>query len=815
MYELNTKTEYISNIRIHFLYCLLYGLSILAALWQHGHAMFTCVILCITLPVLIVPLIKPFRNELTRSIMQITFPLLALFWLMFRLVNRVPSDKFLIESLTLAGYAFSFTLCKKDRAYFLLICGILLIYGAVYPRGIFIHLIPVITIVILLIFYLSRANALCQTSDLPESKAVSRFSWMYMIPQVILMILLTIGLFLLMPSEDATQSGYFTSNINNNQNYSPPKMQDWFKTQKIQQSPSGTRQMSGRNPSTLAKFSNILVSAAGGKGTFNPSGDGAGLPGNDLLFTVNSDTKLYWLVNLYDTYDGKKWKMSKKLKKQRFRHKWDFQKACISASQAFVIRKWASRSLPSAFMATYYSFPLKKLQVEKTFFGRRLQEGEHYPEVPFQYTTHALIPYAQADPELANQLWWERIPKKDYLKLPKDKISTRLKQKARGLTRHAISDYDKAIALRDYLRNNFDYLQTAQPTPDGYESADYFIFELKEGHCEYFASAMVVLARLSGLPARIATGYSPGNFNIMTKQFEVYEYHAHAWTQIFIEGKGWLTFDPTPPGEIISRTTPLGIGSLKDPFGDEWQVKPPELASLVQQKVSPINKMQSLNLEEAIAEAKKSRNSALKQFMMQIPTDGNELQDTFAQLKASIGNEKSFLFRALTSFKTNFNAFINTLVSVFKAIGMFFYGINGIIVLVILILAFPAYLLVLKIIKFIKTIIKRRQCEELFNDAVKNMAIAPNKCIESCYNATRNLLEIAGYPNENKLELFDYGTSLQKENLQLSKDVLAVFYIYSQMSYSTIKPKITDSEHALHRSLLVRTQIDQKRFSLF
>ena len=804
MYELNTKDEFISDMRLHILYCLLYGCSIIAALWQHGHAVFTCVVLILVFPMMILPFFKFFRNELTRSIMQISFPTVAGIWLVFRIINRVPSGQFLMESLTLAGLAFSFTLCKKDRAYFLLISSVLLMYGSVYPRAIFIHLIPLIMILVLLIFYLSRTNALCQSAKIPESKAVSKFSWLYLIPQTALMVLIAIFIYMLLPSEDSTSGGYLNSDFNNNTNYSPPEIRNWFKTKKIKTGKTGKMMVSGEDPSAISKKSDKLVSASGEEASFSPNGDGAGLPGDDLLFTVKSDVKLYWLVNLYDTYDGTKWKISKRMKKQRFKHNWDFSRCCIASFQTFEIKKWHTRSLPAAFLPSYFSFQNSKLAIDETFFGRKLSDGEHYPQLPFRYTASSLVPYAEADLKDPSILWWEKIPKKQYLKLPKNKISRRLNRKVREITENSLTDFSKAMALRDYLRNNFDYLQTAQAPPEGREPSDYFIFELKEGHCEYFASAMVVLARIAGLPARIATGFSPGNFNIMTKKFEVYEYHAHAWAQVFIEKKGWLTFDPTPPGEIISRTTPLGIGSLKDPFGDEWQVKPPELASMVQKKVSPFNTIKGTNRKEIIATFKTAKPSKLKQFILQIPADGQDLQDTFAQLKDKVADEGSFIHRILASFKSNFNAFINTIVATAKGIANFFYSINGIAALLLLIFVYPVYCLVYKIIKWIRMIIKRNQCEVMLNEAVKNLVIAPNQCIESCYFATRNLLEISGYENSEKMELFDYGTALQTVDLQLSKDVLAVFYFYTQMSYSMKKVKVADSEHTLERALNVR-----------
>ncbi len=173
-------------------------------------------------------------------------------------------------------------------------------------------------------------------------------------------------------------------------------------------------------------------------------------------------------------------------------------------------------------------------------------------------------------------LWFERLPKSHYLKTPVN-LSPRIAELGKSITKDCLLPYQKAIALRDYLRKNYTYKLYAAPTPAGKESVEYFLFELKEGHCEYFAAALAILARTQNLPARVAVGFSPGNYNALTRKTEVYEYHAHAWTQIFIEKIGWLTFDAVPPSEIPSQTTPIGIGQFRDPFGDEWKVMPPEL----------------------------------------------------------------------------------------------------------------------------------------------------------------------------------------------------------------------------------------------
>ncbi|MBO4305251.1 MAG: hypothetical protein J6A21_11760 [Lentisphaeria bacterium] len=174
--------------------------------------------------------------------------------------------------------------------------------------------------------------------------------------------------------------------------------------------------------------------------------------------------------------------------------------------------------------------------------------------------------------------WRERIPKEHFLQLPEN-LSTRVTGLAGIITKEARTPYEKAVALRDFLRSKYKYRLDAPKVPPGVESTEFFLFESREGHCEYFAAALTVLARASGLPARVAVGFSPGNYNTLTKQFEVHEYHAHAWSQIFIERVGWLTFDAVPPGNISSETLPAGLGLLRDPFGEEWKITPPELTA--------------------------------------------------------------------------------------------------------------------------------------------------------------------------------------------------------------------------------------------
>ncbi|MBK8188681.1 MAG: transglutaminase domain-containing protein [Cellvibrio sp.] len=132
----------------------------------------------------------------------------------------------------------------------------------------------------------------------------------------------------------------------------------------------------------------------------------------------------------------------------------------------------------------------------------------------------------------------------NYLQLPKD-LDARIPELAISLTQDQVSNADKAIAIEQYLRTQFTYelqsiFQSQHKTP-----LVPFLFETKKGHCEYFASALVILLRSLDIPARFVTGYSATQQNPLTGYYEVHALDGHAWVEAFIEGKGWMILEPT------------------------------------------------------------------------------------------------------------------------------------------------------------------------------------------------------------------------------------------------------------------------------
>jgi transglutaminase-like putative cysteine protease len=136
-------------------------------------------------------------------------------------------------------------------------------------------------------------------------------------------------------------------------------------------------------------------------------------------------------------------------------------------------------------------------------------------------------------------------PAERYLQLPT--LDPRVAEQARRVTRAARSDFDRALAIRDHLRKNGRYTDAPPPLGDATRSpVEAFVLGDLEGHCEYFASAMVVLSRSEGLPSRLVNGFAGGLPNDVGGFVEVSSADAHAWVEIHFEDAGWVRFDPTP-----------------------------------------------------------------------------------------------------------------------------------------------------------------------------------------------------------------------------------------------------------------------------
>jgi hypothetical protein len=148
-----------------------------------------------------------------------------------------------------------------------------------------------------------------------------------------------------------------------------------------------------------------------------------------------------------------------------------------------------------------------------------------------------------------------------YLQLPKG-LDTNIAALANRITAKAPTMYDKAVALESYLRDNFSY-STNVNHPVDEEGVSWLLFHSdKKAFCNYFASAMAVMARTLGIPARVVVGYTNGQPDSKhPHQRLVYGTDAHAWTQIYFAGYGWVNFEPSPGFQAFARPLPHQFAS--------------------------------------------------------------------------------------------------------------------------------------------------------------------------------------------------------------------------------------------------------------
>ncbi len=207
-------------------------------------------------------------------------------------------------------------------------------------------------------------------------------------------------------------------------------------------------------------------------------------------------------------------------------------------------------------------------------FIRRIQGGSF--RAPFaspnglQYIGYAYL----SGPASAAELAPEKLPpveRAEYLELPR--LDSRIAALANQWTAGAPDPEARAAAIEQHLRRDYSYsldllkVEVADPLA-------HFLFERRAGHCEYFASAMAVMLRTLGIPARVATGFQSGIYNPVSGWQVIRASDAHSWVEAYLPRSGWTTFDPTPPDPNFAQ---MGLGTrlslymdAAETFWQEW-----------------------------------------------------------------------------------------------------------------------------------------------------------------------------------------------------------------------------------------------------
>jgi len=234
-------------------------------------------------------------------------------------------------------------------------------------------------------------------------------------------------------------------------------------------------------------------------------------------------------------------------------------------------------------------------EIEVMRLRRGLDEGETYTAIGSQSVATA-EDLRGAGTEYPD---WVR---ERYLQLPDD-LPGRVAEEARRVAGNASTPYDQALAIEEYLRG-FPYNLDVEAAPPNQDVVDFFLFELKQGYFDYHATAMAVMLRTLGIPARIAVGYALDPEQEQDGTFTVKKNDAYSWVEVWFPRYGWVEFNPTPDrpaggaggGSLIDPVTGEGPGvDLGDLFAQDFidpnllpEALPPEIGQALTQE--PVDK---------------------------------------------------------------------------------------------------------------------------------------------------------------------------------------------------------------------------------
>lgn len=134
-----------------------------------------------------------------------------------------------------------------------------------------------------------------------------------------------------------------------------------------------------------------------------------------------------------------------------------------------------------------------------------------------------------------------------------DTVTDRTTQLTNEIVGDETNPYQQSVLIEQWLRNNIIYDESVDAPPGDQDLVDYVLFDHQYGYCEHYSAAMTVMLRSLGVPARVAVGYSPGEWDEDSGSYLYRQNNAHAWVEVYFPGYGWIPFEPTanrPLGEF-------------------------------------------------------------------------------------------------------------------------------------------------------------------------------------------------------------------------------------------------------------------------
>ncbi len=277
--------------------------------------------------------------------------------------------------------------------------------------------------------------------------------------------------------------------------------------------------------------------------------------GDQVIMDVSSAQGRYWRAAAYDTFTGRRWLNSSTVTQDidggihvfapRFQARQEVTQTITIQAPTGNVLMAAGQPVRVSLKATADLFVIEPAPgdrppvAEISMLRRRdatLRPGDQYLAVS-ELSRAAIEDLQEAG---ADYPAWVT---ESYLDLPAD-LAPQVGELARQVTAGATNPYDQVAAIEQFLRG-FTYNDQIEAPPPGVNAVNYFLFDVQQGYCDYYASSLAMMARTLGIPARVAAGYSQGDYVPDEGVYRVREYHGHSWPEVFFPGYGWIEFEPT------------------------------------------------------------------------------------------------------------------------------------------------------------------------------------------------------------------------------------------------------------------------------
>ena len=271
----------------------------------------------------------------------------------------------------------------------------------------------------------------------------------------------------------------------------------------------------------------------------------------------------YWRMAVFDTWDGRGWRRNVERVEEGggldLAPDWE---RSVPVTQTIRTLKPETKQLYAAPQPEAFDL---EVRAEVAGGGQDVLSVDSRDPLPINETYQAVSLLSVADGQTLRASEAQADPawvRDRYLEVPED-LPERVRDLASTVTESATTRYDKALAIERWLRVNMRYEESIGDPPRDRDKVDWFLFDERQGYCDYYSTSFVMMARSQGIPARLAAGYAGGQPAADDPEtLRVWDFDAHTWPEVFFPELGWLEFEPTagePPverPEAIAETEP-------------------------------------------------------------------------------------------------------------------------------------------------------------------------------------------------------------------------------------------------------------------